>query len=80
MAQGNAVMRAKRTTGPTPNAELLTACKTATCSVKGCDNPPLRTIPTAGAVVRECAHHVLHGRTTKQAEIKSRGWTPPWMG
>lgn len=56
--KGNAVMKAKRTTGPTPNTELCIAVALQRCSVKGCDNPPARTLPVPGNIVRTCADHI----------------------
>ena len=79
MARGNAVMKAKRTTGPSPNSVLLTKVKCERCSVKGCNEAPLRTTSKDGTILRECAHHVMHGTQAKVAAITSRGWRPPWM-
>lgn len=79
MARGNPAMRAKRVTGPTPNTVLLTACKCETCSVKGCNEPPLRTSSKDGTILRECRTHVMYGAQVKQSQIVSRGWRPPWM-
>ena len=56
--KGNAVMRAKRTHGPTPNAELCLTVKLQRCSVAGCGNSPVRTIPTPGDIVHTCVDHL----------------------
>lgn len=79
MARGNAVMKAKRVHGPTPNAELLTRVRCETCSVQGCKQPPLvsETLP-GGSIKRTCHHHVRFPKS-KSAQIVSRGWTPPWF-
>ena len=71
-------MKAKRVHGPTPNTELLTRVKCETCD--RCNNPPLRTVSVDGVIKRTCAHHVRFPGSTKQAEIRDRGWRPPWMG
>ena len=78
--KGNAVMRAKRTTGPSPNSVLLMHVRCERCSVNGCNEPPLRSTSVDGTIKRECAAHVMRGAQVKQAEITSRGWRPPWMG
>jgi len=66
--KGNAVMKAKRVTGPTPNTVLCTAVALQRCSVKGCDNPPARTIPEPGNIVRTCAEHIGAQRREYQGE------------
>lgn len=76
MARGNPVMKAKRVTGPTPNTVLLTACKTAKCSACGETGNVVRTIPTAGAVVRTCNKCLVAKRGIKQSAITHRGWRP----
>lgn len=79
MARGNAVMKAKRVTGPTPNAELLLACKTARCSKCGEQGTVLRTIPKPTGVVRVCGPCLVAKRDTKGSVIHSTGWKPSWM-
>ena len=54
MAQGNAVMRAKRTTGPTPNAVLIARCREERCSACK-QRAPLRSLTRSnGSIVRVC--------------------------
>lgn len=79
MARGNAVMRAKRTTGPSPNTELLTRVKCETCDTRGCNNRPLRTDGRGGTIKRVCATCLGAPKAVKVAGIASRGWKPPWM-
>ena len=70
--RGNAVMRAKRTHGPTPNTVLRIACAVATCDK--CSKSPVRTIPTAGAIVRACIDHI-----PSTAPVVRVGWRPDWL-
>jgi len=78
MARGNAVMKAKRTTGPSPQTVLITCVRMERCDVKGCNERPLITSTTDGTISRKCKTHI-HGVPQKQARIVSRGWRPPWM-
>jgi len=74
--KGNAVMKAKRVTGPTPNTVLVIAVACETCD--HCASAPLRTSSVDGSIHRACVKH-LNGKGRKQAEILSTGWKPPWM-
>lgn len=57
--KGNAVMKAKRVTGPMPNTELCLRVQLAQCSVKGCTEPPARTVATPGdTIIRRCIGHI----------------------
>lgn len=85
MARGNPVMKAKRVTGPSPDAVLKLKVKLERCSVKGCDNKPLRSTTTDGTIKRECAAHILtpEQRTAANgvsAITPGKGWRPAWMG
>lgn len=79
MARGNAVMKAKRVHGPTPNAEFTLRVRMERCDRAGCDRPPLLTESQDGAIKRTCAFHVMHPGAIKQARIVDTGWKPPWM-
>lgn len=75
--KGNPVMRAKRTHGPTPHAELSLRVALTTCDK--CDKPPIRTIPTADNVRRACADHIGttprgEGRAAILARVAPLAW------
>ena len=77
--KGNPVMKAKRVTGPTPNAELILACKLARCSKCGEQGTVLRTIPNPTGVVRVCGPCLVGKGDTKASIITSKGWVPAWF-
>lgn len=66
--RGNPVMKAKRTTGPSPNTALLTRCKCERCS---CGNPAAitRNVPRGGTIVRV---HYCRSCIGKRANEKPR--------
>ena len=69
--RGNAVMRAKRTTGATPNTELGLRVSSEHCAQ--CETAPLvtRTLPD-GTIERKCAAHI--GGTPATHVRQVAGW------
>lgn len=80
MARGNAVLRAKRVTGPSAQSLLITACRLERCSVKGCNNAPLRSTTVDGTIRRHCVMHLTDRRTAGRPVSTRASWTPPWFG
>ena len=68
--KGNPVMKAKRITGPMPNTELCLRVQLAQCSVKGCTEPPARTVATPGdTIVRRCIGHIGPQQANKRIPL-----------
>ena len=80
--RGNPVMRAKRTTGPTPNTVLTLQCKLERCGIAGCEERPLLTSTVAGTgtIARRCAAHLgaadNHRDDVEQPGDKLVSWRP----
>lgn len=73
--KGNPVMRAKRTTGPTPNTVLCQRVSSERCQ---CGKPATRTqtVPGVGSIVRHCIDCIGSTPTkpTVRPEIVAEMW------
>ena len=71
--RGNAVMKAKRVTGPTANATLRIHVALERCEVAGCESPVVVTRhPDYFTKDRACIDHVK--RTKGKNVPKTRAW------
>lgn len=84
--RGNPVMKAKRVTGPTPNAVLCNRLKLERCYVKGCENPVTLVRDVELHSVKRCCSAHIDGLTATQrqrtgvmAGSSGIGWSPPWI-
>jgi hypothetical protein len=59
MARGNAVMKAKRTTGPTPNEVLRVKHAQETCGTCGMAHPLITRTRADGTIERTCRAHEI---------------------
>jgi hypothetical protein len=74
MARGNPAMRAKRVTGPSPNAELLQRVRCEHCDK--CSQAPLitSTRPGIGTIVRRCSEHMTVTRDEHAPMANGAPW------
>ena len=67
--RGNAVMKAKRVTGPSAQSIMLTHIRLERCKVAGCKNPVVATLnPDGTTKIRACIDHVGAQVTKKVRE------------
>lgn len=72
--KGNAVMKAKRVTGPSAQTQLALIMATMRCSHPGCDKPPIVSFNRTGTDRRKaCADHLVPARVARARAAQESG-------